>query len=74
MMTKTLSSWSPLTTPLLHAAVGQQLADAFADKSSLTSNPRLTWSFGTSYKQYAEFIAKVFSNYFQKGIYSVNVV
>ena len=74
MMTKTLSSWSPLTTPLLHAAVGQLLADAFADKSSPTSNTRLTWSFGTDYQQYAEFIAKLFSDYCNKGIYSVNVI
>lgn len=63
-----------LTNPLLHAAVGQLLADAYADKSSATSNTRLTWSFGSGYEQYAGFIATLFSDYCKKGVYSVNVV
>jgi hypothetical protein len=62
-----------LTMPLLHIAVGQLLGDAYADKSSQTSNTRLTWSFGANYKEYAEFIADIFSNYCHKGVYSVNV-
>jgi hypothetical protein len=63
-----------LTTPLLDIAVGQLLSDAFADKSSPTSNTRLTWSFGSNYKQYAEFIANLFNDYCNKGVYPVNVV
>ncbi|RYE27631.1 MAG: hypothetical protein EOP45_00300 [Sphingobacteriaceae bacterium] len=74
MMNNKHSSLSQLTTPMLHAAVGQLLADAHADKSSATSNTRLSWSFGSGYEQYAEFIATLFSNYCKKGVYSVNVV
>lgn len=62
-----------LTLPLLHVAVGQLLADAYADKSSPTSNTRLTWSFGTEYKEYADFIAELFNKYCHKGVYSVEV-
>lgn len=63
-----------LITPLLDVAVGQLLSDAFADKSSPTSNTRITWSFGSNYKEYAQFIADLFSEYCNKGVYPVSVV
>lgn len=58
---------------LLHATVGQLLGDAYADKSSPTSNTRLSWSFGTNYKEYAAYIHNLFSLYCSKGVYEVSV-
>jgi len=63
-----------LPKELLHAAVGQLLGDAHADKSSPTSNTRLSWSFGTAYKEYAYFISNLFDSYVSKGVYTVNAV
>lgn len=63
-----------LPTKLLHAAVGQLLGDAYADKSSASSNTRLSWSFGTNYSRYAQFVYNLFNEYCNKGIYNVNVV
>jgi hypothetical protein len=63
-----------LPKPLFHVAVGQLLSDAHADKSSPTSNTRLTWSFGTGYKQYANYVGDLFNAYCNKGVYSVNVL
>jgi hypothetical protein len=63
-----------LPKELLHAAVGQLLGDGHADKSSPTSNTRLSWSFGTAYKEYAYFISNLFDSYVSKGVYTVNAV
>lgn len=68
------SSLEELPIQLLHVAVGQLLGDAYADKSSATSNTRLSWSFGTNYSRYAQFIYNLFKDYCNKGIYNVNVV
>lgn len=68
-----MKEYTKLIRPMLDIAVGQLLGDAFADKSSLTSNTRLSWSFGSNYLQYAKFIENLFSDFCSKGVYSVNV-
>lgn len=60
-----------LPIPLLHAAVRQLLGDAYADKSSPTSNTRLSWSFGSAYETYAQYIVELFGLYCNIGLYSV---
>jgi hypothetical protein len=62
-----------LPISIFKIAVGQLLRDAHADKSSPTSNTRLSWSFGSSYKLYRDFIADNFKNYCGTGVKSVIV-
>ncbi len=58
------SSITGLPSEIHQVLVGQLLADAHADRSSLTSNTRISWSFGAKYEEYAGFIASIFSAYF----------
>lgn len=67
------SSITGLPLDICQALVGQLLADAHADRSSSTSNTRITWSFGAKYEQYARFVESIFSSYIGKGLYPVNV-
>lgn len=62
-----------LPQPLYDIAVGQLLGDAHAEKSSPTSNTRLTWSFGSAFLTYAEYIRTCFRDYSKKGVYNVKV-
>lgn len=69
----TVRSLRVLPKDLIDAAVGQLLGDAYADKSSPTSNTRLSWSFGSNYKPYAMFIAELFKDFINSDVYAVNV-
>lgn len=62
-----------LPTAIFQAIVGQMLSDGYADKSSPTSNTRLSWSFGGEFVSYAQFIATLLSPYCNTGILSVSV-
>lgn len=62
-----------LPIELRQALIGQLLGDAYADKSSPTSNTRISWSFGTDFQQYAEYMYNLFADYCNKGVNAVNV-
>ena len=53
--------------------IGLMLGDAGIYKSSKTSNSRLEMSFGTNYKQFAEYIENLFKEYIKNSIKEVEV-
>lgn len=63
-----------LPLSIKQALVGQLLGDASASKSSETANTRLTWSFGSAFLAYAEYLHDLFSLYSNTGVYSVKVL
>lgn len=72
-ITNAMSSASDLPLALRQALIGQLLGDAYADKSSPTSNTRISWSFGTAFQDYALFMHSLYMDYCAKGVYPVNV-
>jgi hypothetical protein len=62
-----------LPSPLHQATVGQLLGDGHADRSSPTSNTRLSWSFGAAFSSYANFISGLYALYCNTGLKSVGV-
>jgi hypothetical protein len=53
--------------------IGLMLGDAGIYKSSKTSNSRLEMSFGTKYKQFAEYIENLFKGYINNPIKQVEI-
>lgn len=57
-----------LPADITQALIGQLLGDAFAYRSSPTSNTRIEWSFGALRGEYAQFLADMFNLYCNTGV------
>ena len=58
----------PLPQNLHYTLIGIMLGDGFLYRSSPTSNTRFEMSFGSSYKQFAESIGNLYSNYMKTPV------
>lgn len=68
---KEVEFFTSLPENLHFLLIGLMWGDGFLYRSSSTSNSRFEMSFGSNYKQFAESIGKLFSDYINKPVKSL---